>query len=68
MASIGGERVDSPRPTRKQLEARIAELERRIEALDADHENRIAAIEAAARAFAVVFAIPRITPGDGEDG
>jgi hypothetical protein len=58
--------VDSPRPTRKQLESRIAELERRIEALDADHENRITAIEAACRAFAVVFAIPRVTPGDGE--
>lgn len=58
--------MDSPQPTPEQLEARIAELERRVETLDVDHENRIAALEAAARAFAVVFAIPRITPGDGE--
>jgi hypothetical protein len=57
--------VDSPRPTRKQLESRIVDLERHIEALDVDHENRIAAIEAACRAFAVVFALPRITPGEG---
>jgi hypothetical protein len=45
-------------------EERIADLERRLAALDAEHEERIAAIEAACRAFAVVFAIPRITPGD----
>jgi hypothetical protein len=31
----------------------------------ADHEERIAAIEAACRAFAVVFAIPRITDRTG---
>jgi hypothetical protein len=62
--------VDSPQPTPEQideLKAQIAALERRIAALDAEHEDRIAAIEAACRAFAVVFAIPRITPGDGDN-
>jgi len=44
----------------EDLQAAIAELEAQL----ADHEERIAAIEAACRAFAVVFAIPRITPGD----
>jgi prefoldin subunit 5 len=57
--------VDSPTP--EQLEARIAVLERRIEALDAELVDRIAAIEAACRAFAVVFAIPRITPGEPDE-
>jgi hypothetical protein len=54
------------KPAQEDLKARIADLERRVAALDAEHEERIAAIEAACRAFAVVFAIPRVTPGDGQ--
>lgn len=57
----------TPKPTQGEVEdlkARVSDLERRLAALDAEHEDRIAAIEAACRAFAVVFAIPRITPGD----
>ena len=41
---------------------KVDELFTRIEEL----ERRLAALEDAARAFAVVYAIPRITPGDGE--
>jgi len=56
----------------EELQAEIAELKAQL----ADHEERIAAIEAACRAFAVVFAIPRvptrgdpprIAPGDGDN-
>lgn len=56
----------TPKPTQEvqDLKARVSDLERRLASLDAEHEDRIAAIEAACRAFAVVFAIPRITPGD----
>lgn len=58
-----------PKPAREiqELRQQVADLERQLAAMDADHEERIAAIEAACRAFAVVFAIPRITPGDGEN-
>jgi len=47
----------------EDLQAEIAELKAQL----ADHEERIAAIEAACRAFAVVFALPRITPGGTKD-
>lgn len=40
----------------------VDELLARIERL----EHRIQVMEDAARAFAVVYAIPRITPGDGD--
>lgn len=49
----------SPQDLLEQIEELTAQL--------ADHEERIAAIEAACRAFAVVFAIPRITPGGNGD-
>jgi hypothetical protein len=60
--------VDSPQPTPEldELKAQVSNLERRLAALDAEHEDRIAAIEAACRAFAVVFAIPRITLGEDD--
>ena len=57
-----------PKPTPESLQQRVADLERHVAALDADLEERVAAIEAACRAFAVVFAIPRITPGEGDNG
>jgi hypothetical protein len=49
---------NKPKPDPEELEELKAQL--------SDHEERIAAVEAACRAFAVVFAIPRITPGDGD--
>jgi len=63
--------VDSPQPTPEELlaelKAQVSALERRLAVLEAEHEDRIAAIEAACRAFAVVFAIPRITPGEPDE-
>jgi len=47
-----------PKPDARELEELKAHL--------ADHEERVAAIEAACRAFAVVFALPRITDKTGD--
>ena len=49
-------------PSLQDLSDEIEELKAQL----ADHEERTAAIEAACRAFAVVFALPRITPGGNE--
>lgn len=49
-----------PRPTREEVEELKAQV--------ADLEERIRRLEGAARAFAVVYAIPRMpTPGDGDE-
>jgi cell division protein FtsB len=62
----------TPKPTQEEfavLKTQATNLTRRVNELEqhvADLEERTAALEAAARAFAVVFAIPRITPGDGD--
>jgi len=50
---------------RGPVEDLLAEIEE-LKAQLADHEERIAAIEAACQAFAVVFAIPRITDRTGD--
>jgi hypothetical protein len=49
------------------LKKQVAELEHRIDSLEKRQEERFERLEGAARAFAVVYAIPRMeTPG--EDG